>query len=159
MKKYFLNFNSYLKRIKHYYEFKCDHLTSITMIKINLSCCFFFFTHLFYSQNQVVVSAVSEFEGEVIRIVSDTLKLKVYYNLTGNESVGDVVLNVIALHNDGRETRKEFEVIEYKKNNSVTEVTVKENEIPVKYFFIYSENVIITKQDGEAFLWEGDIIF
>jgi hypothetical protein len=129
------------------------------MIKINLSCCFFFFTHLFYSQNQVVVSAVSEFEGEVIRIVSDTLKLKVYYNLTGNESVGDVVLNVIALHNDGRETRKEFEVIEYKKNNSVTEVTVKENEIPVKYFFIYSENVIITKQDGEAFLWEGDIIF
>jgi hypothetical protein len=129
------------------------------MIKITLSCFFFFFTHLFYSQNQVVVSAVSEFEGEVIRIVSDTLKLKIYYNLTGNESVGDVVLNVIALHNDGRKTRKEFEVIEYKKNNSVTEVTVKENDIPVKYFFIYSENVIITKQDGEAFMWEGDIIF
>jgi hypothetical protein len=129
------------------------------MIKITLSCFFFFFTHLFYSQNQVVVSAVSEFEGEVIRIVSDTLKLKIYYNLTGNESVGDVVLNVIALHNDGRKTRKEFEVIEYKKNKSVTEVTVKENDIPVKYFFIYSENVIITKQDGEAFMWEGDIIF
>ncbi len=117
------------------------------------------FTPIIYSQNQVVVSAVSEFEGEVIRIVSDTLKLKIYYNLTGNESVGDVVLNVIALHNDGRKTRKEFEVIEYKKDKSVTEVTVKENDIPVKYFFIYSENVIITKQDGEAFMWEGDIIF
>lgn len=129
------------------------------MIKITLGCHFFFFTHLFYSQNQVVVSAVSEFEGEVIRIVSDTLKLKVYYNLTGNESVGDVVLNVIVFHNDGRETRKEFEVIEYKKNKSVAEVTVKENDDQVKYFFIYSENVIITKHDNDAYMWEGDVIF
>lgn len=117
------------------------------------------FSPLIYSQNQVVVSAVSEFEGEVIRIVSDTLKLKVYYNLTGNESVGDVVLNVIVFHNDGRETRKEFEVIEYKKNKTVTEVTVKENDDQVKYFFIYSENVIITKHDNDAYMWEGDIIF
>ena len=129
------------------------------MKTVLLFCFITIGTQLFYSQNQVVVSAVSEFEGEVIRIVSDTLKLKVYYNLTGNESVGDVVLNVIVFHNDGRETRKEFEVIEYKKNKTVTEVTVKENEDLVKYFFIYSENVIITKHDNDAYMWEGDIIF
>ena len=112
-----------------------------------------------YSQNKVVASVVTKYEGQLIKIVSDTLLAKSYYNITGNESTSDVVLNVIFIFNDGRESKKEFEVIEYKKVESVTEIIVNTDNGQLKYYFIHDENIIITRNFEGEILWEGDIIF
>lgn len=112
-----------------------------------------------YSQNKVVASVVTKYEGQLIKIVSDTLLAKSYYNITGNESTSDVVLNVIFIFNDGRESKKEFEVIEYKKVESLTELIVNTDNGQLKYYFIHDENIIITRNFEGEILWEGDIIF
>lgn len=112
-----------------------------------------------YSQNKVVASVVTKYEGQLIKIVSDTLLAASYYNITGNESISDVVLNVIFIFNDGRESKKEFEVIDYKRVESVTEVVVNTDNGQLKYYFIHDENIIITRNIEGEILWEGDIIF
>jgi hypothetical protein len=112
------------------------------------------------SQNQVVVSVVSEFEGQVVKIYSDTLNnTRIVYNLTGYESVSTAVLNVIALYDDGRESRKEFDLLEYKKENNLTQIIVKTDQGELKYFFIHDQNIVITQDKKGKIMWEGDIIF
>jgi len=112
------------------------------------------------SQNQVVVSAVSEFDGQVVKIYSDTLNnTRIVYNLTGYESVSTAVLNVIALYDDGRESRKEFDLLEYKKENNLTQIIVKTDQGELKYFFIHDQNIVITQDKKGKIMWEGDIIF
>ena len=132
---------------------------NINMKKVSILFSLLLLTQLTYSQKEIVASVVTKYEDKLIKIVSDTIPASSYYNLTGNESVGDVVLNVIFIFNDGRESNKEFEVIEYKRSNSITEVLVNADDGQLKYFFIHDQNIIITRNiDGEI-LWEGDIIF
>ena len=112
------------------------------------------------SQNQVVVSVVSEFDGQVVKIYSDTLNnTRIVYNLTGYESVSTAVLNVIALYDDGRESRKEFDLLEYNKENNLTQIIVKTDQGELKYFFIHDQNIVITQDKKGKIMWEGDIIF
>jgi hypothetical protein len=127
----------------------------------NVVLFFFFFCIINHaqSQNRVIVSLVSEFEGKVIKIYSDTMKARLIFNLTGFESVSDVVLNVIAVQEDGSETRKVFEVLHYDKNQNITEVKVKTDEGESKYVFMRSENILITQDKKGNIMWEGDIIF
>jgi hypothetical protein len=121
---------------------------------------FILFSPFVKSQNQVVVSLVSEHEGQVVRIYSDTLyNTRVVYNLTGYESVGTAVLNVIALYDDGSESRKEFDLIEYKKEDGITEIVVKAKDEKLKYIFMHEENILITQDKKGNIMWEGDIIF
>ncbi len=120
---------------------------------------FFFFAHFAKSQSQVVVSLVSEFEGQVIKIHSDTLNAKIIYNLTGFESVGYVVLNVIALFDDGTESRKELEVLEYKRKQNLTEILVETEQGEEQYVFMHDERILITPGKKGNIMWEGDIIF
>jgi hypothetical protein len=79
--------------------------------------------------------------------------------LTGYESVGYIVLNVIATYEDLTESRKEFEVLSYKKNNNITELLVKTDDGEKKYVFMHEEYVLITKDQNGTILWEGSIIF
>jgi hypothetical protein len=81
------------------------------------------------------------------------------YNLTGYESVSTAVLNVIALYDDGRESRKEFDLLEYKKENNLTQIIVKTDQGELKYFFIHDQNIVITQDKKGKIMWEGDIIF
>jgi hypothetical protein len=121
---------------------------------------FILFSPFVKSQNQVVVSLVSEHEGQVVRIYSDTLyNTRVVYNLTGYESVGTAVLNVIALYDDGSESRKEFDLLEYKKEDGITEIVVKAKDEKLKYIFMHEENILITQDKKGNIMWEGDIIF
>ena len=120
---------------------------------------FFFFAHFAKSQSQVVVSLVSEFEGKVIKIYSDTLKTRIVYNLTGYESVGDIVLNVITLYDDDTETRKKFQVLEYKRKQNLTEILVETEQGELKYVFMHDQYILITQNKKGNFMWEGDIIF
>jgi hypothetical protein len=120
---------------------------------------FFFFAHFAKSQSQVVVSLVSEFEGKVIKIYSDTLKTRIVYNLTGYESVGDIVLNVITLYDDDTETRKKFKVLEYKRKQNLTEILVETEQGELKYVFMHDQYILITQNKKGNFMWEGDIIF
>ncbi len=87
------------------------------------------------------------------------MKARLIFNLTGFESVSDVVLNVIAVQEDGSETRKVFEVLHYDKNQNITEVKVKTDEGESKYVFMRSENILITQDKKGNIMWEGDIIF
>jgi hypothetical protein len=111
------------------------------------------------SQNRVIVSVVSEFEGKVIKIYSDTIKARLIYNLTGFESVSDIVLNEIVIQEDGSESRKEYEVLYYNKNQNITEVKVKTDQGESKYVFMRNENILITQDKKGNIMWEGDIIF
>ena len=111
------------------------------------------------SQSQVVVSVVTEFEGKVIKIYSDTLNTRIVYNLTGYESVGYAVLNVIALYDDGTESRKEFKVLEYKTKQNITEVLIATEQGEMKYIFNHDEYILITQDGKTNIMWEGDIIF
>ena len=120
---------------------------------------FFFFAHFAKSQSQVVVSLVSQFEGQVIKIHSDTLNAKIIYNLTGSESVGYVVLNVIALFDDGTESRKVFKVLEYKRKQNLTEILVETEQGEEQYVFIHDERILITPDKKGNIMGEGDIIF
>ena len=120
---------------------------------------FFFFAHFAKSQSQVVVSLVSEFEGKVIKIYSDTLKTRIVYNLTGYESVGDIVLNVITLYDDDTETRKKFKVLEYKRKQNLTEILVETEQGELKYVFMHDQYILITQNKKGNFMWEGYIIF
>jgi hypothetical protein len=121
---------------------------------------FILFSPFVKSQNQVVVSLVSEHEGQVVRIYSDTLyNTRVVYNLTGYESVGTAVLNVIALYDDGSESRKEFDLLEYKKEDGITEIVDKAKDEKLKYIFMHEENILITQDKKGNIMWEGDIIF
>ena len=120
---------------------------------------FFFFAHFAKSQSQVVVSLVSEFKGQVIKIRSDTMNAKIVYNLSGSESVGYVVLNVIAVFDDGTESRKELEVLEYKRKQNLTEILVKTEQGEEQYVFIHDERILITPSKKGNIMWEGDIIF
>jgi hypothetical protein len=121
---------------------------------------FILFSPFVKSQNQVVVSLVSEHEGQVVKIYSDTLyNTRVVYNLTGYESVGTAVLNVIALYDDGSESRKEFDLLEYKKEDGITEIVVKAKDEKLKYIFMHEENILITQDKKGNIMWEGDIIF
>lgn len=121
---------------------------------------FILFSPFVKSQNQVVVSLVSEHEGQVVRIYSDTLyNTRVVYNLTGYESVGTAVLNVIALYDDGSESRKEFDLLEYKKEDGITEIVVQAKDEKLKYIFMHEENILITQDKKGNIMWEGDIIF
>ncbi len=79
--------------------------------------------------------------------------------MTGYESVGYIVLNVIATYEDLTESRKEFEVLSYKKNNNITELLVKTDDGEKKYVFMHEEYVLITKDQNGTILWEGSIIF
>lgn len=69
------------------------------------------------------------------------------------------MLNVIATYEDLTESRKEFEVLSYKKNNNITELLVKTDDGEKKYVFMHEEYVLITKDQNGTILWEGSIIF
>ena len=99
------------------------------------------------------------FEGKVIKIYSDTLNTRIVYNLTGYESVGYAVLNVIALYDDGTESRKEFKVLEYKTKQNITEVLIATEQGEMKYIFNHDEYILITQDGKNNIMWEGDIIF
>lgn len=120
---------------------------------------FFFIIPFAKSQSQVVVSVVTEFEGKVIKIYSDTLNTRIVYNLTGYESVGYAVLNVIALYDDGTESRKEFKVLEYKTKQNITEVLVETEQGEMKHVFMHDQNILISQDKKGSIMWEGDIIF
>jgi len=95
----------------------------------------------------------------VIKIYSDTLKTRIVYNLTGYESVGDIVLNVITLYDDDTETRKKFKVLEYKRKQNLTEILVETEQGELKYVFMHDQYILITQNKKGNFMWEGDIIF
>ena len=120
---------------------------------------FFFIIPFAKSQSQVVVSVVTEFEGKVIKIYSDTLNTRIVYNLTGYESVGYAVLNIIALYDDGTESRKEFKVLEYKTKQNITEVLVETEQGEMKHVFMHDQNILISQDKKGSIMWEGDIIF
>jgi|688.fasta_scaffold33131_3 hypothetical protein len=120
---------------------------------------FFLIAPFAKSQSQVVVSVVTEFEGKVIKIYSDTLNTRIVYNLTGYESVGYAVLNVIALYDDGTESRKEFKVLEYKTKQNITEVLVETEQGEMKHVFMHDQNILISQDKKGSIMWEGDIIF
>jgi hypothetical protein len=120
---------------------------------------FFLIAPFAKSQSQVVVSVVTEFEGKVIKIYSDTLHTRIVYNLTGYESVGYAVLNVIALYDDGTESRKEFKVLEYKTKQNITEVLVETEQGEMKHVFMHDQNILISQDKKGSIMWEGDIIF
>jgi hypothetical protein len=79
--------------------------------------------------------------------------------LTGYESVGYAVLNVIALYDDGTESRKEFKVLEYKTKQNITEVLIATDQGEMKYIFNHDEYILRTKDGKNNIMWEGDIIF
>ena len=113
------------------------------------------------SYGQVIVSLVSQYDGQIVTIYSDTIQAKVYYSITGYESVGNIVLNVVTLFDDKTEIRKEFDVISYVRNEkeNTTDITVKSEEGDVRYFFDMKEYLLLVQSKNGNFLWKGDIIF
>ena len=121
----------------------------------------FLIFHFTFSQNQVVVSLFSEYEGQNVIISSDTIPAQIYYNLTGHESVGDIVLNVIFLFDDGTESRSELEVLSYKRNevDHSVDMLIKREDGEVRYLFYYNDHLIISQSKSGNFIWSGDIVF
>jgi hypothetical protein len=124
----------------------------------------FYFCLIFqfsYSQPQVLVSLIDEHEGQIITLYTDTIQAQLYYNITGFESVGNIVLNVIFLFNDGTESRKEFDVISYVRNDDENslDMTVKRDDGNVKYFYFFNDHTLIIQSKLGNFLYTGDIIF
>lgn len=119
----------------------------------------FFVSYFVFAQNQVFVSVISEKEGKIFKVHTDTLNVKAYYSLTGFESVGDVVLNVLILKEDGSKSRKEFDVNYYKREQDITEINVRTDDGILKYTFFHDLYFIITEDKDGSILWEGDIIF
>jgi hypothetical protein len=116
---------------------------------------------LSFSQDQVVVSLFTEFEGQIVKLHSDTIEASIYYNITGNESISDVVLNVITVRNDGTKSSKEFEVTYYSKNeeDNTVEVNVNSPNGPILYIFLMENYILVTKTENGSFMWSGDIHF
>jgi hypothetical protein len=120
-----------------------------------------YFVNISNSNSQVIVSLVSQFEGQIVTIYSDTIQAKVYYTITGYESVGNIVLNAVTIFADKTEIRKEFDIISFSRNEeeNTTDITVKSDEGNVRYFFDMKEYVLLTQTKKGNFLWKGDIIF
>jgi hypothetical protein len=123
--------------------------------------CSLYFVNISNSNSQVIVSLVSQFEGQIVTIYSDTIQAKVYYTITGYESVGNIVLNAVTIFADKTEIRKEFDIISFSRNEeeNTTDITVKSDEGNVRYFFDMKEYVLLTQTKKGNFLWKGDIIF
>jgi hypothetical protein len=124
----------------------------------------FYFCFIFqfsYSQPQVLVSLIDENEGQIITLYTDTIHAQIYYNITGFESVGNIVLNVIFLFNDGKESRKEFDVISYIRNDDENslDMIVKRDDGNVRYLYYFNDHILIIQSKGSNFLYTGDIIF
>jgi hypothetical protein len=121
--------------------------------------CFIF--HFSFSQPQVLVSLIVEHEGQIITLHTDTIHAELYYNITGFESVGNIVLNVIFLFNDGTESRKEFDVISYIRNDEENslDMIVKRDDGNIRYLYYFNNQTLIIQSKGGNFMWTGDIIF
>lgn len=124
----------------------------------------FYFCLIFqfsYSQPQVLVSLIDENEGQIIKLYTDTIPAQLYFNITGFESVGNIVLNVIFLFNDGTESRKEYDVISYARSDkeNLVDMVVKRDEGNVRYLYYFDDQKLIVFSKGMKFLWLGDILF
>ena len=114
-----------------------------------------------YAQKKVYISLVDEYEGQLITLYTDSLPAAIYYNFTGFETVSSIVLNVIAIYNDGNESRNEFDVISFSKddeNNEINVSVIKEDKI-VRYIFYLKTNMILMISEGDNLLWSGDLFF
>jgi hypothetical protein len=115
-----------------------------------------------FAQGKVFISLVDEYEGELITLTTDTLSVTMYYNFTGYETVGSIVLNIITIFNDGSESRKELDVQSYSKNleENTISVTVIRDDKELNYIFYTDTNMILMMlDDGTNVLMSGDVIF
>lgn len=114
-----------------------------------------------YSQEKVYISLVDEYEGQLITLYTDSIPAAIYYNFTGFETVSSIVLNVITVYNDGNESRKEFDVNSFSKDeeNNTINVSVKKEDKLVRYIFYLKTNMILMISEGDNLLWSGDLFF